>query len=107
MTQLRDQYVDTAYRDPNGVVWLAMVSSVSRLADERLDAVTSKPGTATYNYDGAVPAGQGAILRRLELPRASGHAVIPHSRAKAITRDRLGRLWISMESGTFRLEKSG
>jgi ligand-binding sensor domain-containing protein len=35
-----------------------------------------------------------------------GIAVGPQSRVKAITQDRLGRLWISMRSGTFRLEGS-
>ena len=107
VTQLRDEYVDCAYRDPNGVVWLATPSSVLRLADERLHPINSTSGAPTYNYDGAVPAGHGLILRRLDLPRAGGVAVIPHSRAKTITQDLLGRLWISTESGTFRLERSG
>jgi len=106
-TQLRDRPVDAAYRDPDGVVWFATPSSVFRIADERLDAIRSKPGTVTYKYQGAVPAGQGLTLRQLELPTAGGIAMSPQSRAKAITRDRLGRLWISMESGTFRLERSG
>ena len=105
--QLRDRPVDCAYRDPNGVVWLATPSSVFRLARERLDTVGSKPGAVTYNYHGAVPAGQGLILRQLDLPTARGIAVSPQSRVKAITQDQLGRLWISMESGTFRLERSG
>ena len=106
VTQLRDRPVDCAYRDPNGVVWLATPSSVLRLAHERLDMIGSKPGAVTYHYHGAVPAGQGLILRQLDLPRAGGIVVSPHSRVKAITQDRLGRLWISMESGTFRLESS-
>ena len=106
-TQLRDQPVDCADRDPNGVVWLATPSSVLRLAHERLDTIGSKPGAVTYNYHGAVPAGQGMILRQLDLPTAGGIAVSPQSRVKAIAQDRLGRLWISMESGTFRLEASG
>jgi ligand-binding sensor domain-containing protein len=107
VTQLRDRPVDCAYRDPNGVVWLATRSSVFRLAHERLDTIGSKPGPATYNYHGAVTAGQGLILRQLDLPTAGGIAVSPQSRVKAITQDRLGRLWISMGSGTFRLERSG
>jgi len=107
VTQLRDRPVDCAYRDPNGVVWLATPSSVFRLAHERLDTIGSKPGAVTYNYHGAVPAGQGLILRQLDLPTAVRIAVSPQSRVKAITQDRLGRLWISMGSGTFRLEKSG
>ena len=106
VTQLRDQPIDCAYRDPNGVVWLATPSSVFRLADERLDTIGSKLGAVTYNYDGAVPAGQEQILRKLDLPTAGGIAVSPQSRVKAITEDRLGRLWISMWSGTFRLERS-
>jgi signal transduction histidine kinase/ligand-binding sensor domain-containing protein len=104
-TQLRDRNVDCAYRDPNGVVWLATPWSIMRLADERLGK--PKQGTVSYKYDSAAPAGQGLILRRLDLPRADGIAVSLKSRVKAITQDRLGRLWISiMESGTFRLERA-
>ena len=106
-TQLRDRIIDCAYRDPNGVIWLATPSSVFRLADEGLDTIRSKQRAVTYKYDGAVPAGQGLILRRLDMPTADGTAVSEQSRVKAITQDRLGRLWISMESGTFRLESSG
>jgi signal transduction histidine kinase len=106
VTQMRDRPVDCAYRDPNGAVWLATPESVLRLDDERLDAIDSKPGAVTYSYRGAMPAGQGLIQRQLDLPTAGGIAVSPHSRVKAITQDRLGRLWISMESGTFRLERS-
>src|SRR5262249_8798404 len=106
VTQLRDRPVDCAYRDPNGVVWMATPSSVFRLAHERLDTIGSKPGAVTYNYHGAVPAGQGLTLRQLDLPTAGGIAVSPQSRVNAITQDRLGRLWISMVSGTFRLERS-
>jgi len=106
VTQLRDRPVDCAYRDPNGVVWLATPSSVLRLAHESSDTIGSKPAAVTYNYHGAVPAGQGLTLRQLDLPTAGGIAVSPQSRVKAITQDRLGRLWISMESGTFRLERS-
>jgi ligand-binding sensor domain-containing protein len=106
-TQLRDRLVDCAYRDPNGVIWLATPSSVFRLAHERLDTIGSKPRAVTYNYHGAAPAGQGLILRQLDLPTAGGIALSPQLRVSAITQDRLGRLWISMESGTFRLERSG
>lgn len=105
--QLRDQPVDCAYRDPNGVVWLATPSSVLRLARERLGAITSKPEAVNYNYHSAVAVGQGLLLRQLDLPTAGGIAVSPQSRVKAIARDRLGRLWISMGSGTFRLERFG
>jgi signal transduction histidine kinase/ligand-binding sensor domain-containing protein len=108
--QLRDQYVDCAYRDQDGGVWFAMASSVSRLvAGDTPGAMNSNPGMGVYDYDTTATLGGsgGAILRRLKLPGSSGPPVIPHSRAKAMTRDHLGRLWISMESGTFRLEKSG
>ena len=105
-TQLRDRPVDSAYRGPDGVVWLATPSSVLRIDRERADGIASKPGAVTYNYHGAVPAGQGSILRQLDLPTAGGIAVTPQSRVRAITQDRLGRLWISMGSGTFRLERS-
>ncbi|HET7212567.1 MAG TPA: two-component regulator propeller domain-containing protein, partial [Terriglobia bacterium] len=105
--QLRDQPVDCAYRNPKSVIWLATPSSVLRLAHERVNAVASKPGAITYNYDGAMPVGEGLTLRQLDLPATGGIAVSPQSRVKAITQDRLGRLWISMESGTFRLDRSG
>ena len=76
----------------------------SALLDERLDAIGSKPGAVTYNYHRGVPAGQGLTLRQLDLPTADGIAVSLQSRVKAITQDRLGRLWMSMGSGTFRLD---
>lgn len=107
MTQLRDLPLDCAYRDPRGVFWLATPYSVFRLAHEGLDEIGSKSGAVTYHYHGAVPAGQGLTLRQLDLPTVGGIALSIHSRVKAITQDRLGRLWISTTSGTFRLEKSG
>jgi len=107
VTQLRDRPVDCAYRDPNGVVWLATPYGVFGLAQERLDTTGSKPQAVTYNYRGTVPAGHGLVLRQLDLPTAGGITVSPHSRVNAITQDQLGRLWISMWSGTFRLERSG
>ena len=107
VTQLRDRYVDCVYRDPNGVIWLATPWSIFRLAEERLNPLGSTQGRITYNYNGAVSVGQGLTLRRLDLPKADGIAVSLQSRVKAITQDRAGRLWISMESGTFRLERSG
>jgi PAS domain S-box-containing protein len=105
-TQLRDRNVDCAYRDPTGIIWLATWQSIFSLSGEGLDTGDSKPGAVTYNYLGALPLGQGMLLRQLDLPKAGGIAVSEQSRVKAITRDQLGRLWISMESGTFRLERS-
>lgn len=107
VTQLRDLPVDCAYRDPNGVVWFATPSSVFRLAAERPDKIGSKPGAVTYNYHRAVSAGHGLIMRQVDLPAGGGIAVSPQSRVEAITEDQLSRLWISMWSGTFRLERSG
>ena len=107
VTQLRDLPVDCAYRDPSGVFWFATPFSVYRVDHERLDMSGSKPGAVTYHYHGAVPAGQGLTLRQLDLPTPGGIALSIHSRVKAITQDRLDRLWISTGSGTFRLEKSG
>ncbi len=105
-TQLRDRPVDCAYRDPNGVIWFATPSSVFRIADERAATIGSKPGTVAYNYHRGLPAGQGLILRQLDLPTAGGIAVTLQSRVKAITQDLSGRLWIAMGSGTYRLEAS-
>ena len=106
-TQLRDRYVDCIYRDPTGVKWLATPWAIFRLADEHLQPIGHMQRTSTYSYIGAVPAGQGATLRRLKLPTTGGIAVSPQSRVKAMTQDKSGRLWISMDSGTFRLERSG
>ena len=107
VAQLRDQPIDCGYRDPDGVVWFAMPLGLFRLAHEHLDTVASKQGAVSYGYDGAVAAGPGLVLRKLDLPTESGIAVSLQSRVKAMTQDQMGRLWISMESGTFRLEKSG
>ena len=106
-SQLRDRPVDCAYRDPSGVLWFATPSAVFRLAHEHLDTIASEPGAVMYNYHGVVTLGPGLILRQLDLPTADGIAVSPHSRVKAITEDQSGRLWMSMGSGTFRLDSSG
>ena len=106
-TQLRDHPAECAYRDSNGVVWFATPYSVYRLSNERLDAIGRKQGAIVYNYDGVVPAGQGLTLRRYDLPTAGGITPNPRPRVKALTEDSSGRLWISMESGTFRLERAG
>jgi signal transduction histidine kinase/ligand-binding sensor domain-containing protein len=107
VTQLRDLPVDCAYRDPSGVFWFATPYSVYRVDHGRLNAIGAKPEAVTYRYHGAVPAGQGLTVRQLVLPTPGGIALSIHSRVKAITQDRSGRLWISTGSGTFRLEKSG
>lgn len=104
-TQLRDRPVECAYRDPNGVFWLATSGAIFRLADER-SKIVSKPGATTFKYHSAVPAGDGLTLRQVDLPTAGGINMNPQLHIDAITQDRLGRLWVSMESGTFRLEHS-
>jgi len=106
-TQLRDHPAECAYRDSNGVVWFATPYSVFRLSNERFDAIGREQGAIAYNYDSVVPAGQGRTLRRYDLPTAGGITPNPRPRVKALTEDSLGRLWISMEAGTFRLERSG
>jgi signal transduction histidine kinase/ligand-binding sensor domain-containing protein len=104
--QLRDHPAECAYRDSNGVVWFATPYAVFRLSKQRLDAIAQKQAT-TYKYVGVVPAGQGLTLRRLDLPMAGGITPNPRPRVKALTEDSLGRLWISMDAGTFRLERNG
>ena len=47
-TQLRDQNVDCAYRDPDGAVWIATWRSIFRISSHRLDAINPKPGEVTY-----------------------------------------------------------
>ncbi|MGO4515852.1 two-component regulator propeller domain-containing protein [Terriglobus sp. 2YAB30_2] len=103
-TQLRDRYVDCVYRDPNGAVWLATPWSIFRLSSEHETGSTRE--VVTYNYAAAVPAGQGQTLRRLNLPVTNRIAVNVQSRVKAMTQDQSGRLWVSMDTGTFRLERS-
>ena len=105
--QLRDQIVDCAYRDQQGAVWFATDIGIFRLADERRNPVDPKHGREAYNYQKIVPAGQGLTLRQLNLPKSGGIGIRSQSRVKALTQDRVGRLWVSMDSGTFRLEKSG
>jgi signal transduction histidine kinase/ligand-binding sensor domain-containing protein len=105
-TQLRDHPAECAYRDRNGVIWFATPYSVFRLSNERLDAIGQKQGAIAYKYDGAVPAGQGLTLRRHDLPVAGGITPNPRPRVKALTEDSSGRLWISMDAGTFRLERA-
>lgn len=105
--QLRDHPAECAYRDSNGVVWFATPYSVFRLSNERLDAIALKQGAIAYRYDGVMTAGQGLTLRRLDLPTAGGITPNPRPRVKALTEDSLGRLWISMEAGTFRLDRAG
>jgi signal transduction histidine kinase/ligand-binding sensor domain-containing protein len=106
-TQLRDRYIDCIYRDPNGVIWFATPWSIFRLADEYLVTSDSKQRSLTYNYDRSMVVGEGLMLRRIDLPTTGGVSVNLQSRVKAITQDRSGRLWVSMDSGTFRLEKAG
>lgn len=106
VAQLRDRYIDCAYRDADGAIWLATPWSIFHLADKHLDSIGSGPGAITYNYIGVVPVGQGLTLRRLDLPRTDGIAVNLQSRVKAITQDQSRRLWVSTESGTFRIERS-
>jgi signal transduction histidine kinase len=72
-----------------------------------LDAIGLKQGAIAYNYDGVVPAGEGLTLRRHDLPTAGGITPNPRPRVKALTEDSLGRLWISMEPGTIRVERAG
>jgi len=107
LTQLRDRMVDSAYRDPKGLVWLATSWSSFCHSDVCLDAIGLKQRAIMYRNHGAVPAGHGLILRQLDLPTGDGIGRSVQSHVKAITQDGLGRLWISMESGTFRLERSG
>lgn len=107
VAQLRDRPVDCIYRDPNGFLWVATPTSISRLADERSDTIGAKQESVNYSYHSAVREGQGLVLRQLDLPTTSAIAVSLQSRVKVMTQDRMGRLWVSMESGTFRLEKSG
>jgi signal transduction histidine kinase/ligand-binding sensor domain-containing protein len=106
VTQLRDRYVDCIYRAPNGVIWFATPWSVYRIDGGHRDAPGTTHGAIAYHYDNGVPVEQRLTVRRLDLPTAGGIAVNLQSRVKALTQDRSGRLWISMDSGTFRLEKS-
>jgi len=106
VTQLRDRYVDCMYRDQGGDIWFATPWSIFRLGHRRGEGTgLSAPGEV-YEYTASVPLGKGLILHRLKLPTTNAIGVSLQSRVKAITQDKAGKLWVSMESGTFRLERS-
>lgn len=106
VAQLRDRPVDCAYRAPDGVIWLATPTSVLRIDPKAVDLQDSKRRAIPYRYSDPFPLGNGLTLHKLHLPTSEGVSLSPQSRVRAITQDRSGRLWMSMGSGTFRLEGS-
>jgi PAS domain S-box-containing protein len=114
--QLMGPYIDCAYRDPDGVIWLAAPDFIARLDDKRLGPTDSNSKRVAYRYHSGISVWsyrENVALRKLvkvrqlDLPTQSGVTVNSQSRVKAMTSDASGRLWISMQSGTFRLEESG
>ena len=105
-TQLRDHPAECAYRDSNGVVWFATPYSVIPpfRTNVWMRLVQSKEQLLTTTH-GAVPAGQGLILRRLDLPIAGGITPNPQPRVKALTEDLRAGCGYRWKSGTFRLEQ--
>jgi hypothetical protein len=98
------------------VIWLAAPDYIARLDDERLgptDASSTRvayryhSGLSVRSYQANVAVQKLVKIRQLDLPAQSGVTVNWQSRVKAMTSDASGRLWISMQSGTFRLEESG
>lgn len=104
--QLRDRFIDCLYRDPTGIIWVATPWSIFRLGDEHA-STNARQSADPYRYSASMPVERGIVLRRLNLPKGGDIGVGLQSRVKAMTRDQEGRLWISMDSGTFRLESSG
>lgn len=114
MFQLVGPYVDCAYRDPHGVIWLAALDYIVRIENDGKDSAHSNPTGVTYQYRGGIQhrsyhgdVHELARFRRLEFPDRSSVGVTGQSIVRGMTSDESGRLWISMQSGTFRMEKSG
>jgi signal transduction histidine kinase/ligand-binding sensor domain-containing protein len=112
--QLVGPYVDCAYRDPQGVIWLDALDYIVRIENDRMNSGHSNLTGATYQYREGIQhrsyhgdVHELARFRRLEFPDRSSVGVTGQSIVRGMTSDESGRLWISMQSGTFRLEKSG
>jgi PAS domain S-box-containing protein len=111
-------YIDCVYVDRHGFIWLESPGwpdgAIFRLDDKELHNRPGVPyGYYVYRGPGA-PPDQGNTRRRnsveiraLDVPLRSGPFASPAARAAAMTSDDSGRLWISTELGTFRLDKSG
>ena len=104
--QLRDKYIDCAYRDESGSIWFATPWSIFRLVDSRRNNKTFTRSADPYRYSSTAVVEGGITISKLDLPQTGGIGVGLQSRVKAITRDRMHRLWVSIGSGVFRLEHS-
>lgn len=92
-------HVDCAFRDPAGIVWLANRFQLFRFANEREHPVD--PSKEFIRPRAPWITRYGMVMRTIELPEA---ALTIASRVIALTRERSGRLWISIEGkGVYRL----
>jgi signal transduction histidine kinase/ligand-binding sensor domain-containing protein len=98
-------HVDSAYRDPDGVIWIASPFQLLRFADEQLHPIGSLKEHISYDQHSGIAHGGRMVLRAVDLPKEPEPVVTPQTRVRAITKDLSGRLWISISGkGVFRLE---
>jgi signal transduction histidine kinase/ligand-binding sensor domain-containing protein len=114
--QLQGPYIDTAYRDRKGFIWLGIPDYIARLeeggassirVDHESDALKWIPGLPAADVQVTGHSFRDVNFGRLNPPVLPGMTRRWQLRPRRITEDRLGRLWISMDSGTFRLDGSG
>lgn len=92
-------HVDTAFRDPSGIVWLTNRFQLFRFANEQQHPVD--PAREFIRPREPWMTREGMVMRTIALPEA---AITISSRAIALTRERSGRLWLSVEGkGVYRL----
>jgi signal transduction histidine kinase/ligand-binding sensor domain-containing protein len=100
-----DNYIDCAYRDPEGVIWIGTHSQLVRFADERIHPINRLKERASYTQDHGEILDAGLTLRPVDLPKDHEIVLSPETRPRALTMDRSGRLWLSVSGkGVFRLD---
>jgi len=118
----RGPYIDCAYLDRQGFIWLAMpgwpvYGEIFRLDDKGLIRTGGDRSGVAYRYhtspDTPPPPNEGKTgppnsvqVRSLDLPFQSGPHPGPEKRVTSMTRDESGRLWAATSSGTFRIDMS-
>jgi signal transduction histidine kinase len=114
--QLAGPYIDTAYRDPFGILWLGIPDYIAAMTDSDATAGSANRENAMLReFAGPIPVQDrtivrsfpGVTFRPLNPPLLPGKTREGPVRTKAITEDGQGRLWISTDAGTFRIDNSG
>lgn len=89
------------YRHPDGSIWIATYPGLVRLGDQpaanaQLDVQSQR----------RLPSGQ--LLTQYRLPPAEGFELSPQWRARNISVDTRGRVWLTVSGkGTYRVDRSG